>query len=68
LFKRTRADLQKWFLAIQLLKENPDISARALGEQIETTKDSAWLMIKKINRAKRESPEFIESIENKIVT
>ncbi|NOT52125.1 MAG: transposase [Chitinophagaceae bacterium] len=66
LFKRTRADLQKWFLAIHLLKDEPDISARTLGEKIEATKDSAWLMIQKINRAKRESKEFIESIENEL--
>lgn len=68
LFKRTRADLQKWFLAIHTLKEKPDISSRVLGGNIETTKDSAWLIIQKINRAKRETPEFIEMIENELNT
>ncbi len=51
-FHKTRVDLQKWFLAIHLLiNERVSISSRQLAKEIAVDKNTAWLMIKRIDRA-----------------
>lgn len=62
IFHRTRCDLRKWFFAIYLLHSPPFLTARDLGEKIDTTKDTAWLITSKIRKGKIESPELLESI------
>jgi transposase-like protein len=66
IFKRTRCDLQKWFLAIHLLEINPTISSRKLADEIGTTKDSAWLIMQKISIGKKENLDFIEALSKNI--
>lgn len=51
-FHKTRVDLQKWFLAIHLLiNVRVTISSRQLAKEIAVDKNTAWLMIKRIDRA-----------------
>ena len=63
IFHKTKADLQKWFLAITLvLNAKKGISARQLGRDIEVTKDTAWYMIMRIRAAFIEQSELMEGI------
>jgi transposase-like protein len=67
IFARTRCDLRKWFFAIYLLfAPKNKITVRELAEKIETTKDTAWLLKSKIDKAKISSPQLLESIFLKI--
>jgi transposase-like protein len=52
IFHKTKVDLQKWFYAFILIKHtDEDVSVRQLASHIHVTKDSAWLMLKKIRKA-----------------
>jgi transposase-like protein len=63
IFHKTKADLQKWFLAITLvLNAKKGISARQLARDIEVTKDTAWYMLMRIRRAFKEYGELLEGI------
>ncbi|MHC5773958.1 transposase [Nostoc sp.] len=57
IFHKTRIDLQKWFFAINLLlNEKTDktrITSRKLAKEIEVNRNTAWLMMQKIDRAMR---------------
>jgi transposase-like protein len=65
LFKRTRMDLQKWFLAIELvLNASAEYGVRQLGRDIEVTKDTAAMVLKKIKQAFVRDPEFLKQITN----
>ena len=67
IFARTRCDLRKWFLAIYLLySPRSRITVRELADAIKTTKDTAWLIQSKIDKAKIESPYLLETIVGKI--
>ena len=63
IFHKTKVDLQKWFLAIQLTALS-EISARQLAKEIVVTKDTACFMINRIRIAKREFPDFIKHFLN----
>ena len=63
IFHKTKADLQKWFLAITLvLNAKKGMSARQLARDIEVTKDTAWYMLMRIRRAFKEYGELLEGI------
>ena len=51
-FHKTKCDLRKWFFAIYIYEATKiPITARALGELIRVTKDTAWLMLNKIRKS-----------------
>lgn len=63
IFHRTRLDLQKWFLAISLVRNaNKDISSRQLAISIQVNKDTAWHIGMRIRRAMMEQGELLSSI------
>ena len=67
LFHRTHLPLQKWFLAIKLLiGERQNLSARRLSKALEVDKNTAWLVITRIDRAMRkaEQRDFLQAIVN----
>lgn len=51
LFHKTHVDLQKWFLAIQILEENKAISIRQLAERVRVNKNTSSYMIMRIKKA-----------------
>ena len=55
IFHKTHVDLQKWFVAIDLLLNarvnRMPISSRQLAKELEINRNTAWLMMKKIDRA-----------------
>lgn len=58
IFHKTKADLQKWFLAISLiLNAKKGISARQLGRDLGLNKNSAWYMAMRIRKAMATAPE-----------
>jgi len=67
IFHKTKIDLQKWFFAILLVYDYTSrISARNLGEVLEITKDSAWLMQKKIRKSIKENEVLFKKIIDKL--
>ncbi len=63
IFHKTKLDIQKWFLAISLvLNAKKGYSARALGRDIEVTKDTAWRMFMQIRKALIEQHKLMEGI------
>ncbi len=65
MFHRTRLDLRKWFLAIYLiLNSSPKFSARQLGRDIEVTKDTSNLILKRIRATFSNESELLNSIIN----
>lgn len=65
LFHRTRLALQKWFYAIYLvLNSDEDYGIRQLGRELEITKDTASLILKKIKQAFINNPELLKKIIN----
>lgn len=55
----SKIDLQKWFLAIHIFFSGEEISARKLGERLVVTKDTALLIIKRIQK----DIKFLNQIE-----
>lgn len=63
IFHKTRIDLQKWFLAIDLIfSTSQKITSRELALKIETTKDTAWRIIKEIKNAVLKQDSLIQKI------
>ncbi len=63
IFARTRCDLRKWFYCIYYFaKPVKKTTARELGEMIKTTKDTAWLIMKKIAAERIKSESLFEEI------
>ncbi|MGI0486594.1 transposase [Pantanalinema rosaneae CENA516] len=63
LFHKTHVDLRKWFQAILLLcKSNPNISARKLAKEIEVTRATASLMIKRVQEIPDDQIEMLKAI------
>lgn len=63
IFHKTKADLQKWFLAISLvLNAKKGISARQLARDIEVNKNTGWFMLMRIRNAMREQGALLEGI------
>jgi transposase-like protein len=63
IFHKTHLDLQKWFQAILLLcKLNPDISARRLARELDVSRPTASLMVKRIRNASAEQVEMLRAI------
>jgi hypothetical protein len=51
MFHRTKVPLRKWFLAIQRVNQDRFYSPTVLGELLEVSYKTAWLMLKKIRVA-----------------
>ncbi len=67
IFHKTKIPLQKWFYVIHLKEKNDlSISVRELGEQIETTKDTANRIVNKVNNFYLPNMEIFKSINDKI--
>lgn len=65
IFHRTRLDFQKWLLAINIILNSKEVyGARQLGRDIEVTKDTAAMILKKIKNTFLKEPEFLERIIN----
>lgn len=63
IFHRTRLDLQKWFYAINyVLKSSIKVTSRNLAQEIDTTKDTAWLVLKKIRQSILDNDTLIKKI------
>jgi transposase-like protein len=63
LFHKTHVDLQKWFVAIQLVLNLPgDISVRQLAKKIGVNKNTAFYMLKRIQQAKIEEQELLQKL------
>jgi hypothetical protein len=60
MFHKTKIDLQKWFYAIILVKQN--ISVRKLSKEIDVTKDTANFIIKRIKITFSNSPELLNKL------
>jgi hypothetical protein len=48
IFHNSKLDLQKWFIAIWLQTENPEMTSIDLAKKIGITQKSAWLMRRRI--------------------
>ncbi len=63
IFHKTKADLQKWFLAISLiLNAKKGISARQLARDLEVNKNTAWYMAMRIREAMLQDRELLNGI------
>ena len=63
LFHHTHSDLQKWFLAIQLvLQARRPISVRRMSRNIQLNKNTTWHMLKRIRVALAGERRFLERI------
>lgn len=57
-FHRTHLPLQKWFLAINLIfGERQTISSRKLSQALKVNKNTAWLIITRIDKAVTEAKQ-----------
>lgn len=64
LFHKTRVDLQKWFLAIQLvLNSQEGISGRQLAKKIGVNKNTGAYMIARIHKAMIDEKELLQALE-----
>ena len=65
IFHKSKIDLQKWFMLIWLYFNSPvEFTVRQIGEDLLVTKDTAWLMLKKIKMAEESEKEKLKSIIN----
>lgn len=63
IFHHTKADLQKWFMAILLiLHAKKGLSVRRLAEDLEVNKNTAWLMRSRISNARRSDQRLLTRI------
>ncbi|MEO1351556.1 MAG: transposase [Cyanobacteria bacterium J06635_15] len=63
LFHKTHISLQKWFHAILLLyKLNPDISARKLAKELQVSRSTASLIIKRVQTVPNDQKEILKAI------
>lgn len=59
----SKLDLQKWFKAILLItRSRKEISSRDLAYEINVTKDTAWLMIQRVRKARTDYTEFLDGL------
>lgn len=65
MFHRTRCDLQKWFLAIILMKDSK-MSVRDLADELQVTKDTAWLMMERMELDKENFLKVYQSLKIQI--
>jgi|SRR6185369_9549189 len=66
IFNKTKCDLQKWFYIIDRVLSNNLDSIRNLSNEIETTKDTVWLMLKKIESARIENHNLLLKINEQL--
>ena len=63
IFHKTKADLQKWFLAISLmLNAKKGISARQLARDLGVNKSTGWYMAMRIREAMLQDRELLSGI------
>lgn len=63
LFHKTKCELQKWFVALFIVRDNEKISSRKLASLIGVTKDTACYMLMRI-RDTRNKDLINKIIEN----
>jgi transposase-like protein len=61
-FHRTRIELQKWFVAVYQVVMGEVKSGRQLSKDIGVTKDTGMLMLKRLNKAIIEQPDFLNEL------
>lgn len=67
IFHKTKIDLQRWFLAIDLvLNARKDISARQLSQIIDVNKNTGQLILSRIRKALREQNTLLTDFFSKI--
>ncbi|MCR9182535.1 MAG: transposase [Flavobacteriaceae bacterium] len=63
MFHKTKIDLQKWFYSIHLIINHPNIiTARFLAKKINTTKDTAWRIIKEVKNSLIKQDDLVNKI------
>jgi transposase-like protein len=63
LFHKTHVDMRKWFKAILLLHRlNGDISVRRLSREIQVSRATASLMVKRIQEASADQAAILREI------
>jgi transposase-like protein len=67
IFHRSRCDLQKWFLAIILIKSGEVVSARSLARYLFIAKHTGLLMMKKIKNANQENIQLMHKINKRML-
>jgi transposase-like protein len=67
IFHKTKADLQKWFMAIYLLDLNPTITGRDLATQVGVAKDTGFSMRNRINSTRKNNQNLFSQIINKVI-
>nr|WP_039747721.1 transposase [Hassalia byssoidea] len=63
LFHKTHVELQKWFVAIDLVLNSPKgITVRQLAKEIGVNKNTACYMIERIRKAMDEEPGLVQAL------
>jgi transposase-like protein len=63
IFHNSKLDLQKWFLAVALIRNaKKGLSARQLARELEVNKNTAWFMGMRIRKALEDSGELLHGI------
>jgi transposase-like protein len=66
IFHKTHVELQKWFVAIDLVLNSPKgISVRKLAKEIGVNKNTACYMIERIRKATVEEKELLQRLVEK---
>lgn len=64
-FYKTKIDLRKWLVAISL-NESKGISTRELAKEIKVAKDTAWLILDKLEHAAVNYKDLMQNIISKV--
>ncbi|RYE40706.1 MAG: IS1595 family transposase [Sphingobacteriales bacterium] len=62
LFHKTKVDLRKWLVAINVVTNADKITARKLAEELQVTKDTALFISKRIKKEFLEQSSFLHQI------
>lgn len=60
IFQKTKVPLFKWFYVIDMTLSGTVKSTREIASEIETTKDTVWLMLKRIDEIIRQKRDVLE--------
>lgn len=63
IFHKTRVDIRKWIIPIDIIVNDKDVGSRELARLIDVTKDTAALMLKKIYKANVLNRKWLKAIE-----
>ena len=66
-FHKTRVDLQKWFLLLWFyFNDTENLPIRQIAAEVQVTKDTAWLMLKKVRQSSSIEKEILKKIISSI--